>query len=73
MDRWLSPVMVVECGPGMISISGEIDMSTAHQLYQLQDVHGPLLLDLHGVTFMDAVSPHWSGSTSDARTTTARS
>ncbi len=54
MNRRLSPVTIVECGPGMLSVSGEIDMSTAGQLDELQEMHGPLRLDLDGVTFMDA-------------------
>jgi anti-sigma B factor antagonist len=54
MQPLLGPVTVIERGPGRFTITGEIDLATARQLYELQDIHGPLLLDLHGVTFMDS-------------------
>jgi anti-sigma B factor antagonist len=54
MNPVLGPVTIVERAPGRFSISGEIDMASAPLLDQLSDVHGPLLLDLHGVTFMDS-------------------
>jgi anti-anti-sigma factor len=54
MDPWLPPVSIVERHPGVFSIFGEIDMAAGHQLDELDDVHGPLLLDLHGVTFLDS-------------------
>jgi anti-sigma B factor antagonist len=54
MTSVLGPVTVVERAPGRFTISGEIDLATARQLYALETVHGPLLLDLHGVTFMDS-------------------
>jgi anti-anti-sigma factor len=50
----LGPVTVVERAPGRFTITGEIDLATAAQLDGLEDVHGALLLDLHGVTFMDS-------------------
>jgi anti-sigma B factor antagonist len=50
----LGPVAVIERAPGRFSITGEIDLATAHHLDTLETVHGPLLLDLHGVTFMDS-------------------
>ena len=46
MNRRLSPVTIVECGPGMLSVSGEIDMSTAGQLDELQEMHGPLRITI---------------------------
>jgi anti-anti-sigma factor len=50
----LGPLAIIERGPGRYSLTGEIDLATAPQLDHLEDVHGPLLLDLHGVTFMDS-------------------
>ena len=40
--------------PGRCTITGKIDLATADKLYELETVHGPLLLDLHGVTFLDS-------------------
>jgi anti-sigma B factor antagonist len=54
MEPLLGPVTVVERAPGRFTITGEIDMSTAPRLDELEQVHGPLLVDLHGVTFIDA-------------------
>jgi anti-anti-sigma factor len=54
MTPVLGPIAVVERAPGRFTITGEIDLATAPQLYALDTVHGPLLLDLHGVTFMDS-------------------
>ena len=50
----LGPLAMLERAPGRYSITGELDLATAPQLDHLEDVHGPLLLDLHGVTFMDS-------------------
>ncbi len=50
----LGPVTVVERAPGRFTITGEVDLATARQLDALETVHGPLLLDLHGVTFLDS-------------------
>jgi anti-anti-sigma factor len=55
MDPLLGPFTVVERAPGTYSIFGEIDMATAPALDGLADVHGPLLLDLHGVSFIDSM------------------
>jgi anti-anti-sigma factor len=41
-------------GPGRFTITGEIDRATAPRLDELEDVHGPLRLDPHGVTLMDS-------------------
>ena len=54
MTSVLGPVAVVERAPGRFTITGEIDLATAPRLDALDTVHGPLLLDLHGVTFMDS-------------------
>ena len=54
MEPLLGPVTVVERAPGRYTITGEIDLATADKLYELETVHGPLLLDLHGVTFLDS-------------------
>jgi anti-anti-sigma factor len=54
MEPLLGPVTVLERAPGRFTITGEIDQATAPRLDELDDVHGPLLLDLHGVTFMDS-------------------
>jgi anti-anti-sigma factor len=54
MTPVLGPIAVVERAPGRFTITGEIDLATVPQLYALDTVHGPLLLDLHGVTFMDS-------------------
>jgi anti-anti-sigma factor len=54
MEPLLGPVAVIERGPGRFSITGELDLATAHHLDTLETVHGPLVLDLHGVTFIDS-------------------
>jgi anti-anti-sigma factor len=54
VDPLLGPVTIIERAPGRFSITGELDMTTASRLSELHDVHGPLLLDLHGVTFIDS-------------------
>jgi anti-anti-sigma factor len=50
----LGPVTIIERAPGRFTITGELDLATAPRLHELDDVHGPLLLDLHGVTFLDS-------------------
>jgi anti-sigma B factor antagonist len=54
VDPVLGTLTVLERAPGRWSITGELDLATAPQLDELQGVHGPLLLDLHGVTFLDS-------------------
>ena len=54
MESLVGPVTVLERAPGRFSVTGEIDLATAARLDELEYVHGPLLLDLHGVTFMDS-------------------
>ena len=54
MNPWLGKLAVVECASGRFRITGQLDLATAPRVNELQDTHGPLLLDLHGVTFMDS-------------------
>jgi anti-anti-sigma factor len=54
MEPLLGSVTILERAPGRFRITGEIDRATAPRLDELEDVHGPLLLDLHSVTFMDS-------------------
>jgi anti-anti-sigma factor len=54
VDTLLGPVTIIERAPGRFSITGELDMTTASRLTELDDVHGTLVLDLHGVTFIDS-------------------
>ena len=54
MEPLLGPVTVVERAPGRFTITGEVDLAMARQLDALETVHGPLLLDLRGVTFLDS-------------------
>ena len=54
MEPVLGPLACVERAPSRYSITGELDLATAPQPNDLDDVHGPLVLDLHGVTFMDS-------------------
>src|SRR3954469_3867277 len=54
MKPLLGPLTVLERAPGRFTITGEMDHATVPRLDELDDVHGPLLLDLHGVTFMDS-------------------
>jgi anti-anti-sigma factor len=54
MDPSLRTFTIYKRAPGRYTLCGELDMATAHQVDELDDVHGPLLFDLHGVTFIDA-------------------
>ena len=54
MDPSLPLFSIQERAPGRYSLRGELDMSTAPQLRELEDVHGPLLLDFDGVSFLDS-------------------
>ena len=54
MDPSLRSFTIYERAPGRYSLYGELDMATASQLRDLDDIHGPLLLDLDGVSFLDS-------------------
>ena len=54
MDPSLQPFTIFERGPGRFNLCGELEIATATQLTELEDVEGPLLLDLSGVSFMDS-------------------
>jgi anti-anti-sigma factor len=53
MDAPLRTFTIYQRAPGRYTLCGELDMATAHQLDDLDDVHGPLLLNLRGVSFID--------------------
>jgi anti-anti-sigma factor len=54
MDPLLRTLTVYRRTPGRYTLCGELDMATAHLVDELDDVHGPLLLNLRGVPFIDA-------------------
>ena len=54
MHLSLQKFTIYQRAPGRYSLCGELDMATAPQLRELDDVHGPLLLDLNGVSFLDS-------------------
>jgi anti-anti-sigma factor len=54
MASKLPPFEMVERAPGRYSVLGEIDLATSVHLRQLDGQHGSLVLDLHGVTFIDS-------------------
>jgi anti-anti-sigma factor len=54
MDPSLRTFTIYKRAPGRYTLCGELDMATAPQLDELDDVHGPLLLNLRGVSFLDA-------------------
>ena len=54
MDPSLRTFTFHERAPGRFTLCGELDMASVAQLDELDDVHGPLLLDLRGVSFIDA-------------------
>ena len=51
MDQSLT---ITERAPGHFRLCGELDMATARQLTALAELHGPLLLDLSDVSFLDS-------------------
>ena len=53
MDPSLRTLTIYQRAPGRYTLCGELDMATAPQLDELDDVHGPLLLNLRGVSFID--------------------
>ena len=53
MDPSLRTLTIYQRARGRYTLCGELDMATAPQLDELDDVHGPLLLDLRGVSFID--------------------
>lgn len=54
MDPSLRTLTIYRRAPGRYTLCGELDTATAPQLDELDDVHGPLLLNLRGVSFIDA-------------------
>lgn len=54
MDPLLQPFTIYERAPGRFNLCGELDMATAPQLLELEDLSGPLLLDLRGLSFIDS-------------------
>jgi len=54
MDPSLRTFTIYTRAPGRYTLCGELDIATAPQLDELDDVHGPLLLNLRGVSFIDA-------------------
>jgi anti-anti-sigma factor len=54
MDPSLRAFTIYRRAPGRYTLCGKLDMATAPQLDELDDVHGPLLLNLRGVSFLDA-------------------
>lgn len=51
MDQSLT---ITERAPGHFRLCGELDIATARQLAELAELHGPLLLDLSDVSFLDS-------------------
>jgi len=56
MDPWLQLLTIDERAPGRFKLAGELDMATSRMLDELADVHGPLLLDMRDVTFIDSTA-----------------
>jgi anti-anti-sigma factor len=54
MARTLPSFEMIERVPGRYSVLGEIDVAASDRLGQLDGQHGSLILDLHGVTFIDS-------------------
>jgi anti-anti-sigma factor len=54
MDLSPRTLTIYRRAPGRYTLCGELDTATAHQLDELDEVHGPLLLNLRGVSFIDA-------------------
>jgi anti-sigma B factor antagonist len=54
MARRLPSFEMIERAPGRYSVLGEIDLATSDRLRQLEGQQGALVLDLHGVTFIDS-------------------
>jgi anti-anti-sigma factor len=54
MDPSLRTLTIYQRAPGRYTLCGELDTAAAPQLDELDDVHGPLLLNLRGVSFIDA-------------------
>jgi anti-anti-sigma factor len=54
MEPLLGPLSIIERAPGVYTIVGELDDTTAHRLDRLANVNGPLVLDLHEVSFMNS-------------------
>jgi anti-anti-sigma factor len=54
MDPSLRTFTIYRRAPGRYTLCGQLDIATAPQLDELDDVHGPLLLNLRGVSVIDA-------------------
>ena len=54
MDPLLRTFTIYRRAPGRYTLCGELDRATVHLLDELEDVHGPLLLNLRGISFIDA-------------------
>jgi anti-anti-sigma factor len=54
MVRTLPTFEMIERAPGRYSVLGEVDVASSPHLRQLAALHGSLVLDLHGVTFIDS-------------------
>jgi anti-anti-sigma factor len=56
MDPSLQPFTIHKRAPGRFALAGELDMSTSPILDELAHVHGPLLLDMRDVSFIDSTA-----------------
>jgi len=56
MDLSLQPFTILERAPGRFALAGELDMSTSPMLDGHAHVHGPLLLDMRDVSFIDSTA-----------------
>jgi anti-anti-sigma factor len=56
MDLSLQPFTIHQRAPGRFTLAGELDMATSPRLDELADVHGPLLLDMRDVSFIDSTA-----------------
>lgn len=54
MDSSLQQFTIYERAPGRFDLCGELDMATAPQMAELDDVEGALFLDLRAVSFIDS-------------------
>jgi anti-anti-sigma factor len=56
MNSWLQLLTIDGRASGRFTLAGELDMATSPMLDQLADVHGPLLLDMRAVSFIDSAA-----------------
>jgi anti-anti-sigma factor len=54
MSPPLPAFTITQRAPGRFSLSGELDREAVPRIRELDDLDGPLLLDLRGVTFIDS-------------------